>query len=90
MPMLDLEGVVTLLDRQKQRATYGAVAGYLGVPQQSLMSGLPMEPRYSWVVSTKDGRPTGYPKEAVHPALVVRMTVLKDPDTLAQWLAKQS
>lgn len=84
--MLDLEEIVTLLDRQKQRATYGAVAGYLGVPQQSLMKGLPMEQRYSWVVNAKEGMPTGYPTEALHPALVARIAVIKDTESLSKWL----
>lgn len=84
--MLDLEGVVDRLDRQYQRATYSAVAGLLGVPQQSLMKGLPKSPRYSWIVNAKTGQPTGYPDEAVHPALIARMEWIKDSEALTEWL----
>jgi hypothetical protein len=87
--MLDLEGIVTLLDQQKQRATYGAVAGYLGVAQRSLMKGLEKNHRYSWIVNTKTGQPTGYPDDAIHPALVVRSIVIKDAESLASWIGTQ-
>lgn len=84
--MADLDAIVTLLDRHRQRATYGAVAGLLGTPQQSLMKGRPKTPLYSWVVNKEKALPTGYSKEEMHPALEARSAVITDQEALAQWL----
>jgi len=89
MTPLDLERIVTLLDRQMQRATYGAVAQLLGVPQQSLMKDLPRNHRYSWIVNSKTKMPTRYAESEIHPALIVRMGVIEDREELEKWVGEQ-
>ena len=82
-PLTDL---LHRLDAGRQRATYGAVAGYLGGSARFLMNGRPRNHLHSWVVSTKDGRPTRYPEEDVHPDLFANDRVLRSADELRAWL----
>jgi hypothetical protein len=63
---LSLDEIVELLDRHRQRATYGVVADYLGRPPAFLMSGIERAPRYSWVVNRKTLCPTGYAGAETH------------------------
>jgi hypothetical protein len=88
MQKYNLESIVDLLGRKYQRATYGAVADLLGVPAQSLMQGLPMSPRYSWIVNSKTLLPTDYPKDQIHPVLHARTNVLTDHGALGAWLTE--
>ena len=81
-----LETIVDTLDRQRQRATYGAVAGLVGTSPRVVMIGRPRDPRHSWVVSRESGRPNGYKPEQVHPELETRRDVLLTKDALAAWL----
>jgi len=46
------------LNLYHERATYGAVAGLLGVPPLSVMRGRPRDWRHSWVVNAETGWPT--------------------------------
>lgn len=66
-----LQGIVALLDAQKQRATYGAVAELVGVLPRGLMSGRPKSFPDSWIVAgtkgSRRGWPTGYTKSQIHP-----------------------
>lgn len=78
-----LTDVLLALDRNKQRATYGAVAGHLGVPAMFLMNGRPRDPLHSWVVNAQTGLPTGYPDDAIHLDLLQHERVLKSPDDIA-------
>ena len=86
--MWSLEDIVDLLDRQQQRATYGAVAGVLGRPATFLMSGIPRSPRYSWIVNEKTLKPTGYTPEDTHPALERKKFVLLNQSELQAWLQR--
>ncbi len=62
-----LNEVVGLLCRYKRRATYGAVAGYLGFTEpfaaRGLMMGRPKCQRDSWVVAKDTGLPSGYSRD---------------------------
>ena len=68
-----LDGIVAQLNGRKQRATYGAVAGLVGVLPQGLMSGRRKCHADSWIVAAttadgaKRGGPTGYTKSQIHP-----------------------
>jgi hypothetical protein len=91
---MNLDHIVSQLNERKQRASYGAVAGILGVIPRSLMTGRPRSPKYSWVVvatGPQRGWPTGYKKEQIHPDCLTQ--ILRDPDNviadseaLSQWL----
>ena len=66
----NLDDIVSKLDERKQRATYGAVAGILGVIPRWLMAGRQRNPKYSWVVvatGPQRGWPTGYRNDQIHP-----------------------
>jgi len=70
-----LDDILDQLNKRKQRATYGAVAGILGVSPQGVMGGRQPSHRDSWVVAAKTdskrmsrrGWPTGYKDEEIHP-----------------------
>ena len=81
-----LDTVVDLLERHRQRATYGAVAAVLGRRATFVMSGYPRKSRYSWVVNKETGLPTGYTPEQMHPDLRVRSSVLETGEELEGWL----
>jgi len=81
-----LDQIVDLLSRNRQRATYGAVAELMGANPRKLMGGRPKDHPNSWVVAEKDGRPTGYGPEEVDPALIVRMRVINTKEDLEVWL----
>jgi len=80
-----LERLLSSLEGHRQRATYGAVGGVVGLPAQSIMSGRPKVPRNSWVVSAKDGMPTGYLPSQAHPSLFFNKKVIASPSELAAW-----
>lgn len=81
-----IESIVDQLDRFRQRATYGAVAGVLNRAPRNLMGGRSRGQRDSWIVSRKDGMPTGYPEEDLHPDIKARDKVIETPDELRRWL----
>jgi hypothetical protein len=82
--------IIEMLDRYRQRATYAALAGIVGGLARSVMSGKAMDQRNSWVVSVKSGLPTGYPMNAIHPALTQHSRVLNSPNELREWLRNPS
>ena len=65
-----LNEILDFLNHRKMRATYGAVANYLGVLPRSMghLLGEPSQ-RASWVVSATEELPTNYPAELIHPDL---------------------
>jgi predicted RNase H-like nuclease len=88
-----LPKIAALLDRQRQRATYGAVAGILGVLPRGLMNGRSKSPEYSWIVAasgTDRGRPTGYNDHEVHPECLrqIRAGVITRSEELLNWLCR--
>ncbi len=80
------ELILNTLDHHHQRATYGAVAGIVGVLARSVMSGQSKTPRNSWVVSVKTKMPTGYSDTERHTAIEERRIVLETPNQLREWL----
>jgi hypothetical protein len=81
-----MDQILDALDRSHQRATYGAVAAVLDRPPRTLMQGRERDQRHSWVVSRKNGEPTGYEPALMHPALREREKVIDSKDELAHWL----
>ena len=97
---LSLDGIVHQLDAQKQRATYGAVAGLVGVLPRGLMGGRPKTPTYSWVVAATDGAesrrgfPTGYSLNQIHPDCYRQIcegddNIIDSADVLREWLRRK-
>lgn len=89
MSELTMDQILDALDRSHQRATYGAVAAFLGRAPRTLMQGRDRDPRHSWVVSRKTGTPTGYDPSLVHPALREHEQVIETKEGLVQWLESQ-
>jgi predicted RNase H-like nuclease len=66
----DLPKIAALLNRHRQRATYGAVAGIVGILPLGLMNGRSKSQEYSWIVAASGrdrGKPTGYDDQQMHP-----------------------
>lgn len=81
-----MDQILDALDRSHQRATYGAVAAVLDRAPRTLMQGRDRDQRHSWVVSRRNGEPTGYEPAQLHPALRERPLVLDNKEELARWL----
>jgi predicted RNase H-like nuclease len=90
-----LPSIVAQLDKHRQRASYGAVAGLLGVLPRGLMNGRPKRPEYSWVVAStgsKRGWPTGYTEHQIHVECIRQIRrgagdIIDGPDRLRLWLS---
>lgn len=67
---LTLDDLILRLNQQRQRATYGAIAGLLGgVTATELMSGRPRNRSNSWVVAATGsgyGKPSHYKEDDIH------------------------
>jgi hypothetical protein len=84
-----LDEILEILERHHQRATFGAVAGFLGRDPRSLFSGYTRTPRTAWVVSKSTGLPTGT-KETDYPAgLRQNERIINTPEDLHLWLIQQ-
>ena len=85
--VLTLDGILDVLERHHQRATYGAVAGILGLDDPtSLFKDYVRSPRTAWVVNKATGLPTGT-KESEYPAgLLEKKHVIDTPKELGAWL----
>lgn len=83
---MDRTRILSLLARHKQRATYSAVAGCVGVEPRALMADLPRQPAYSWVVNAKTGMPTGYRVQDLDPALLDSDRVIASAAELSEWV----
>lgn len=81
-----LDGILDSLERNHQRATFGAVAEFLGREPRSLFNGYPRTPRTSWVVSKSTGLPTGTKESDYPPALFENKRVIDSSDELRAWL----
>ena len=89
--MTELDQILERLERHRQPATYGAVAGVVGGIARGLMGGRPRVPRNSWIVSKGTRRPTGYATQEMHPELITALEqreLICSPATLQAWLAK--
>ncbi len=82
-----IDSILDQLERFQQRATYGAVAGLLKRAPRNLMGGRSRGPRDSWIVGQRDGLPTGYAADQLHPAIKAREEILSSPEDLERWLA---
>ena len=58
---MDLNSIVKVLNKEHQRATYGAIAGILGKQPRSLMTSCNHGPFYSWVVAKRNQEPYWLP-----------------------------
>ncbi len=85
-----IDTILDQLDRFHQRATYGAVAGVVDSFPRSLMSGRARDQRSSWIVSRKDGMPTGYEPDQTHPDITHREQILGNSEALRSWLQNPS
>ncbi len=85
----DLMRILVALEAGRRRATYGAVAGLLGVPAMFLMNGRPRDPLHSWVVSKRTAMPTGYAPDQQHSDLLRHDHVLQTSDELTAYLDGQ-
>lgn len=79
------------LNRKRIRCTYGALAGVLGVTPRGVGRFLGERcQKASWVVRKKDGLPTGYRKDQMHPDVRHRRGgVIFDPDRLRHLCRKK-
>lgn len=72
-----LAEIIRFLNQEKVRATYGAVAGLLGVVAQSMGARLgPHTTEASWIVNAKTGWPTGYAAGDIHPELTTNPAII--------------
>ena len=77
-----IQQVLDFLNRNKMRATYKDVAGFLNVPARSLAVLLgPPRLATSWVVNSETGKPSGYPESQCHPDLHAH-DIIADEDDL--------
>lgn len=85
-----IDSIAEQLDRFRQRATYGAVAAVLNRSPRNLMSGRTRSQRDSWIVSNRDGLPTGYEPDQTHPEIKSRAEILRSAEELMSWLGSPS
>jgi len=83
---MQLNLLVATLDKHKQRASYRAVGGVVGLPAQSVMSGRPKTHENSWVVLKRTGLPSGYSEAEMHSILRSNPIVLSTKESLEAWL----
>ncbi|HVW08027.1 MAG TPA: hypothetical protein VHC90_05565 [Bryobacteraceae bacterium] len=88
-----LPKIAALLNQHHQRATYGAVAGVLGVLPRGAMQGRSKSPEYSWIVAAGNGIPTGYENGQIHPECLrqireYRGRVNTSAEKLLAWLQR--
>jgi hypothetical protein len=87
----ELDRILTMLETKKLRATYGAVAKYLRVPQQSMGNELGRAcPRASWVVGADTGMPKGYFPTQIHPDLKSQDRIIRTENVLRQELVSSA
>ena len=82
-----MDQIIDALDREHQRATYGAVAALLGKAPRTLMKGRQRDVRHSWVVSRTSGVPTGYEPSQMHPQLLASERIIETREDLERWLS---
>jgi hypothetical protein len=81
-----LDEILNLLNKHRQRATYGAVGAVVDRPASFLMAGRPRDQRHSWIVNRETELPTGYGEDDMHPDLRSNPHVIKSSQQLESWL----
>jgi alkylated DNA nucleotide flippase Atl1 len=81
------QAILEALNREKIRATYGAVAEVLGIQAWSVgqVLGAPRV-EASWVVNAHSGLPTGYKVHQRHPDLMQNAAVIRTGERLRRLL----
>jgi alkylated DNA nucleotide flippase Atl1 len=83
-----VERVLEVLQREKTRCTYGALAELIGASPRDVGVFLdPKRPEASWVVNKKTGMPTGYKSFQIHPELQTYERVIERGEELKRLLA---
>ena len=78
-----LDDIVRFLNDTKVRATYGAVAGVLGVPPRSMGALLGVRRAdASWIVNADTGLPTDYSETEWHPDLLSSASIIRTANEL--------
>ena len=89
---MPLDEVIAFLAEHHQRATYGAVAEYLGnqLPPIGLMNGRPRNYLNSWIVNADTHEPSGYLPEQIDPHLLEldNPQVITNGDDLERFLSQ--
>lgn len=85
-----LDHILELLNRHRQRATYGAVGGVVDRPPYYVMSGRARNHWHSWFVGKASGQPTKYEPHQIHPELMARDWVITSSAQLEAWLRDPS
>ena len=75
-PALTLDNILNALERNHQRATFGAVGGILNRDPRSLFNGYVRTPRTAWVVNRFTGLPTGTKESEYPPGLLEKEKVI--------------
>jgi hypothetical protein len=85
MSKLTVAEILRFLNVNQIRATYRAVAGCIGgIPQGVSQKLGARRPEASWVVSAKNGYPTGYATHQMHPNLFRSRQVITSGQELLQ------
>ena len=82
-----LHEILERLERHRQRATFGALAGALGCEPLALLDGYPPTPRTSWAVNRSTGMPTNHHPDEIHPDLFQKVRVISKAEDIQEWLA---
>jgi len=86
---LDIDDVISRLERYRQRATYAAVAGVVGRHYRNVMHDQTKSFRNSFVVNKSTKLPTGYAPHDWHPDLLTSGTgVIETAKELRKWLTE--
>jgi len=86
---MTVEQIRDCLERERIRATYGAVGAVIGRPAQSVGAALGNRRRHaSWVVNARTGEPTDYDPSEKHPDLHRTSEIIRTEDELRRLCAK--
>ena len=86
---MTIDTIIDILHREDRAATYGAVAGLMGIFPRNVMEGRPRDAMNSWVVNGMTLLPTHYEIHEVDERLMDSVEthgVFRDADTLSEWL----
>jgi hypothetical protein len=82
----EIQRVLEVCERNRQRITYQALGDLVGLPAQSVMAGLDLNSRHSWVVNTETEHPTEYTEDQMHPELFKKKDIIRNRDGLIAFL----